>query len=83
MGFTPYRADFFDYVEVDIAVKDVTRINKAIGIGTVIYKFVNDRGEDVFSLVLLTIFSLQTFGSSVLRLIITYMEGVVLWTRIR
>ena len=48
LGLTPYRADFFDYVKVDIAVKDVTKMNKVIGIGTVIFKFSNDKGEDVF-----------------------------------
>ena len=48
LGLTPYRAGFFDYVEVGIAVNDVTKFNQVIGIETVIYKFVNDRGEDVF-----------------------------------
>jgi hypothetical protein len=48
LGLTPYRADFFDYVEVNILVRDVTKTNYVVGIGTVIYKFQNDKGEDVF-----------------------------------
>ena len=50
LGLTPYRADFFDYVEVNISVKDVTKTNykHVVGIGTVIYKFQNDKEEDVF-----------------------------------
>ncbi len=39
MGLTPYRADFFDYVEVSIPVRDVTKTNYVVGIGTVIYRF--------------------------------------------
>jgi hypothetical protein len=48
LGLTPFRADFFDYVEVSIPVKDITKTNYVIGIGTVIYKFQNDKEEDVF-----------------------------------
>jgi hypothetical protein len=48
LGLTPYRADFFDYIEVSIPVKDVTKTNYVVGIGTVIYRFQNDKGEDVF-----------------------------------
>ena len=48
LGLTPYRADFFDYVEVSIPVRDVTKTNYVVGIGTVVYRFQNDRGDDVF-----------------------------------
>jgi hypothetical protein len=44
LGLNPFRADFFDYVEVNIPVKDVTKANYVVGIGTVIYKFQNDKG---------------------------------------
>ena len=37
LGLTPFRADFLDYVEVNIPVKDVTKTNYVIGISTVIY----------------------------------------------
>jgi hypothetical protein len=45
---TPYRANFFDHVEVNIPVKDVTKMKYVVGIGTVIYKFQNDKDKDVF-----------------------------------
>ena len=48
LGLIPYKADFFDYVEVNSPVRDVTKMNYVIGFGTVIYKFKNDKGEDVF-----------------------------------
>ena len=48
LGLTPYRADFLDYVEVNIPVKDVTKTNYVVGIGTVIYRFQNDKGKEVF-----------------------------------
>ena len=47
-GLTPFRSDFIDYVEADIAVKDVTKVNRVIGIGTTLHKFQNDKGKDVF-----------------------------------
>ena len=31
---TPYHADFIDYVECDIDVKDISKLNKVIGFGT-------------------------------------------------
>ena len=37
LGLTPYRADFIDYLEVNIPVKDVTKTNYVVGIGTVIF----------------------------------------------
>ena len=48
LGLTPYRADFFDYLEVNIPVSNVTKMNYVVGIGTVIYKSQNNKGEDVF-----------------------------------
>lgn len=38
----------FDYLQVNILVKDVTKTNHVVGIGTVIYKFQNVRGHDIF-----------------------------------
>ncbi len=40
-GLTPFCSDFIDYVECDIPVRDVTKVNKVIGIGTTIHKFTN------------------------------------------
>ena len=41
-------SDFIDYVDADIAIKDVTKINRVIGIGTTLHKFKNKKGKDVF-----------------------------------
>ena len=30
LGLTPFRSDFIDYVDADIAIKDVTKINGVI-----------------------------------------------------
>ena len=35
----PFQSHFIDYVEADIDVKDVTKINRVIVIGTTIHKF--------------------------------------------
>ena len=47
-GLTPFRSDFIDYVPCDIPVKDVTKVNRVVGIGTTLHKFYNTRGEEVF-----------------------------------
>jgi hypothetical protein len=47
-GLTPFRADFIDYQECDIAVKDISKMNRVKGIGTVMYKFVATNGEDLW-----------------------------------
>ena len=47
-GLTPFRSDFIDYVEAEIAVKDVTKFSKVILIGTTLHKFRNDKGKSVF-----------------------------------
>ena len=47
-GLTPFRSDFIDYVEAEVAVKDVTKANKVIGIGTTLHKFRNDKGKSLF-----------------------------------
>ena len=47
-GLTPFRSDFIDYVECDIDVRDVTKVNKVIGIGTTLHKFVDGAGNDVY-----------------------------------
>ena len=48
MGLTKYKSDFIDYVEVEIEVRDVTKANKVVGIGTTLHKFVDDKGMDVY-----------------------------------
>jgi hypothetical protein len=46
-GLTPFRGDFIDYVECKITVKDISRENTVIGVGTTLHKF-KIGGEDVF-----------------------------------
>ena len=40
-------SDFIDYVEAEIAVKDVTKVNKVIGIGSTLHKLLNDKDKSV------------------------------------
>jgi hypothetical protein len=47
-GLTPFCSDFIDYVECDIPVWDVTKVNKVIGIGTTIHKFTDTNENPVF-----------------------------------
>ena len=47
-GITPFQSNFIDYVEANIPVKDVTKINRVIKIGTTLHKFQNDKGIDIF-----------------------------------
>ena len=47
-GLTPFRADFIDYQEVDVIVHDISKANRVIGIGTVMYKFVDTNGKEVY-----------------------------------
>ena len=44
-GLTPFRSDFIDYVQCDIPVRDVTKVNKVIGIGTTLHKFTDVKGH--------------------------------------
>ena len=45
---TSFCSDFIDYVECDIEVCDVTKVDKVIGIGTTLHKFVDAAGKDVY-----------------------------------
>jgi len=47
-GLMPFRSDFIDYVECDIPVRDVTKVNRVVGIGNTIHKFMNTNGNPVF-----------------------------------
>jgi hypothetical protein len=47
-GLTLFSSDFIDYVEDDFEVRDVTKANKVVGIGTTLHKFVDDNGKDVY-----------------------------------
>ena len=47
-GLTSFRSDFIDYVPCNVAVKDMTKVNRVIGIGTALHKFVDTKGKEVF-----------------------------------
>ena len=47
-GLTPYCSDFIDYVECEIDVWDITKVNKVIVIGTTLHRFVDTNGNDVY-----------------------------------
>ena len=40
-GLTPFRSNFVEYVKCDIRAKDVTNINRVVGIGTTLQKSIN------------------------------------------
>ena len=58
-GLTLFRNDLIDYVEADIPVKNVTKINRVIGIGNTIHKFKMTKGRISFFTVSLTIYPKQ------------------------
>ncbi len=47
-GLTPFCSNFINYVECDIDVRDVTKVNKVIGICTTLHKFVDVAGNNVY-----------------------------------
>ncbi len=47
-GLTPFCSDFIGYLECDIPVWDVTKVNKVIRIGTRLHKFTDSDGKPVF-----------------------------------
>ena len=47
-GLTPFHSDFIDYVECEIDARDITKVNKVIGIGTTLHRFVDTKGNAVY-----------------------------------
>ena len=47
-GLTPYRSDFIHYQKTDMVVHDISKANRVIGIGTVMYKFKDTNGREVY-----------------------------------
>jgi hypothetical protein len=47
-GLTPFRSDFIDYVACTIPVRDFTKVNTVIGIGTTLHKFTDTKGSPVY-----------------------------------
>ena len=55
-GLTPFCSNFIDYFECEIDVQDIKKVNKVVGIGTPLHRFVDTNGNDVYLLVCLTTF---------------------------
>ena len=55
-GLTIFRSDFIDYIEADITVKDVTKTNWVIGIGTTFTNLKMTKGGTYYFLVSCTIY---------------------------
>jgi hypothetical protein len=47
-GLTPFQSDFIDYVKCAIPVRDVTKVNTVVGIGTTLHKFTDINGNPVY-----------------------------------
>ena len=47
-GLTLFSSDFIDYVECDILVKDVAKVNRVIKIGTTLDKFIERNCQYIF-----------------------------------
>jgi hypothetical protein len=47
-GLTPFCSNFIDYIECEIDVQDISKVNKVIGIGTMLHRFVDTNGNDVY-----------------------------------
>ena len=46
-GLTPFRSDFIYYVKFDTPVKDVTEVNRVLGIVTTLHNFIKSNGRDI------------------------------------
>jgi len=44
-GLTPFWSDFIDYVKCEIPVRDVTKVNTVVGIGTTLHKLTDINGN--------------------------------------
>ena len=47
-GLTPFRSDFIDYVKFNIVLKEGTKIDRVIFIGTTIHTVINSDKKEVF-----------------------------------
>jgi hypothetical protein len=44
----PFQSDFIDYVKCEIDVCDITKVNKVVGIGATLHRFVDNNGNHVY-----------------------------------
>ena len=48
VGLTPCHASFFGYVECDIDVKDIFKLNKVVSFGTTLHKSTATNGDQFY-----------------------------------
>jgi hypothetical protein len=61
-GLTPFRSDFIDYVKCELSVRDVTKVNTVVGIGTTLHKLFTDiNGNPIYLPCDVCLFSPQTY----------------------
>ncbi len=77
-GLTPFRSDFIDYVECEIDVCDITKVNKVVGIGTTCTNSWTTTVIMFTCHVCLTIFQRRMSGCFLPRYTINFMV-VILW----
>jgi hypothetical protein len=78
-GLNPFKSDFLDYMEVDIPVKDISKVNRVVGIGTTMYRFVDSVGETIYTPCLsyhlpsaeIRLFSPQTYHQRLVDLVLS------------
>ena len=47
-GLTPFRSDSIDYVKCNIPVKDMTKVNRVVGVDIKLNKFIDENGQEKF-----------------------------------
>ncbi len=47
-SLTPFKSDFFDCVKCSIPVRNISKVDELIGIGTTFHKFVDTKGQFVY-----------------------------------
>ena len=77
-GLTPFRINIIDYVKFNIPVKDVTKINMVVVIGSTLHKLINSNGKKkYFSHVCPIISPKLMFNYSLLALTITFIVVIM------
>jgi hypothetical protein len=66
-GLTPFRSDFIDYVKCEIPVRDVTKVNTVVGIGTTLHNLQTTKEAQDIYLVSCITYLRQMFVCSLLK----------------
>jgi len=71
-GLTPFRSDYNDYVKCELPVRDVTKVNTVVGIGTTLYKFTDIKETQYIYLVSRITYPRQMFVCDVSQFSVRY-----------